>query len=333
MDKRHNIAWQDLDKGRFYLMSGVALLGVRALVFPAILVKTRLQVQKEKAQYKGTFDAFRKIFRVEGFRGFYKGFMTATVGVLPAQYTYITAYELSRHKLRSYTDSEWLCNFLGGGTASVCSSLVGVPLDVMSQLQMIQDGVVNKQRYTGGLHVASEIFKREGIYGFYKGYFASIMVYAPSSAIWWSSYNLIKNEVMFVVDHYSPFGGKLDLLFYALSGAGAGACAAILTNPLDVAKTRLQVLAFADRRGTTGHDMADAAKKATNKQGTVNFWSVIRELWATEGPGAFKRGLSARVMSMMPISFLLVLNYETVKRYSVRPDAVVEDHQPTHKAT
>lgn len=74
-----------------------------------------------------------------------------------------------------------LRNFIGGGTASLASSLVSVPLDVISQLLMIQvrtsglarprvglalnflapffllhshtsqDGTVNKRKYSGGI--------------------------------------------------------------------------------------------------------------------------------------------------------------------------------------
>lgn len=45
------------------------------LTTPADVVKTRLQVEARKGEtnYKGIVDAFKKIFREEGFRALYKG--------------------------------------------------------------------------------------------------------------------------------------------------------------------------------------------------------------------------------------------------------------------
>ena len=45
------IHWDELDKTRYYIFGPTLFLGVRAAVYPSILVKTRLQVQQ--SQYKG----------------------------------------------------------------------------------------------------------------------------------------------------------------------------------------------------------------------------------------------------------------------------------------
>ena len=42
-------------------------------------------------------------------------------------------------------------NFLGGGLASLAAASFAVPLDVISQRLMVQDGIVNKARYQGGI--------------------------------------------------------------------------------------------------------------------------------------------------------------------------------------
>ncbi|KAK3569299.1 hypothetical protein QTP86_026549, partial [Hemibagrus guttatus] len=63
--------------GAFQLLSAGAIAGVPAasLVTPADVIKTRLQVAARAGQttYSGVIDCFRKIYREEGFRAFWKG--------------------------------------------------------------------------------------------------------------------------------------------------------------------------------------------------------------------------------------------------------------------
>lgn len=94
-----------------------------------------------------------------------------------------------------------------------------------------------------------EILKTEGIRGLYRGYGATFIAFAPSSAIWWGSYATVKN----IVSHYLPQYRHLPNVtsFYdfdwkhfivnGLTGSTAGVFTSFITNPLDVAKTRLQV--------------------------------------------------------------------------------------------
>lgn len=91
-----HIAWDELDKRRYFVLGPTMFLAVRAAVYPSNLVKTRLQVQsRAQPLYTGTFDAFRKIARQEGFKGFYKGFGASTANVLTGN-VYISVYELAR---------------------------------------------------------------------------------------------------------------------------------------------------------------------------------------------------------------------------------------------
>lgn len=91
-----HISWDELDKPTYYVLGPTMFLGVRALVYPSNLVKTRLQVQsKTHPLYRGTFDAFHKIARQEGLRGLYKGFGASTANVLTGN-LYISVYELAR---------------------------------------------------------------------------------------------------------------------------------------------------------------------------------------------------------------------------------------------
>ncbi|MEW5297348.1 MAG: hypothetical protein WDW36_000562 [Sanguina aurantia] len=61
-----------------FLLSALAKLGATLVTYPMLLVKNRLQAMnnhtEEEARYTGVFDAIRRIYRLESFPGFYKGF-------------------------------------------------------------------------------------------------------------------------------------------------------------------------------------------------------------------------------------------------------------------
>lgn len=51
-----------------------------------------------------------------------------------------------------------------------------------------------------------------------------------------------------------------------------------------------------------------------------SFAETSRILWAEEGFGIFKKGLSARCTQSVTFSLSLILGYETIKRLSVKEE-------------
>lgn len=64
------------------------------------------------------------------------------------------------------------------------------------------------------------------------------MAFAPSSGVWWASYDQIRR---WQSGNEAVVQGASTLLHQAMAGAGAGIFAAAVTNPLDVVRARLQV--------------------------------------------------------------------------------------------
>jgi len=79
--KFHVIEWDMMDRNKFLSLSVVNSLFLRSVQYPLVLVRTRLQVQRQNTVYKGSLDAFRKIIRTEGFCGLYKGKFRETIVV------------------------------------------------------------------------------------------------------------------------------------------------------------------------------------------------------------------------------------------------------------
>lgn len=207
MQQKRNIQiieWEDLDKRKFYSFGVFMTMAIRATVYPATLIRTRLQVQKGKSLYTGTYDAFCKILRAEGLRGLYRGFMVTTFTLISGQ-AYITTYELVRKYVSNYSKDNTLKSLVAGGSASLVAQSITVPIDVISQHLMMQGQGEHLTRFkikpeTGfeAKHsvffgqtrcIIGQIFAADGIRGFYRGYVASLLTYIPNSAVWWPFYH------------------------------------------------------------------------------------------------------------------------------------------------
>jgi len=309
-DTPKDIEWQHLDKQRFYAFCVLGFVSIRTLTFPAGLIKTRLQNQRAHTgtQYRGGFDAFLQIIRRERLRGLYKGYLPLTLGMVPTQMIYLSVLEAVRSHSQAFASLQgdtWGAasarNALAGACASMSSLCVVVPSEVISQQLMVQEG--QHDRFSGTRSAMRAIYQQEGIRGFYRGWGATVCVYAPNSCIWWSSYGAIKPNLQrmynWLVDGNSPPSGGAQFLIEGLSGSCSGVIASTLTNPIDVAKTRIQIL-----------------DEASNS-GPRRLIPMMRHLYNESGWRAFTRGLTARIFNSIQVSFLLIVGYEQIKRWSL----------------
>ena len=257
MESGQQIEWNDLDKRRFYVIGPSLFACVRGILYPINLIKVRLFMQEGNSIYSGAFDAFRKILRREGIQGLYKGFTVSLLGMASAQ-LYITTYEVVRSRLPGYSSE--LKGLIAGTCATVVGQLLTVPVDIVSQ-HMMMDGQVKmtkpsskpsqyilvkntdyvlpreKLAVRNAYHIVREIIRKEGLHGLHRGYFVSLMTYAPNSALFWSTYSKLYRHGM-----EGGLGGLVPLpLIQAGCGVFGGVTSACLINPLDVLRTRYQV--------------------------------------------------------------------------------------------
>lgn len=309
MTTSRQIVWDDLDKKKYYFWGCTVFLGIRVFVYPTNLIKTRLQVQRGTDVYRGSWDAFLKVFKSEGILGFYRGFPVFAMGVLFGQ-AYITTYEYTKHRCSHM--NLVMQGLLPGCIASIAGQTLSVPADVITQRLQIQgmkrdpskvdiQTATTKTNVRGSVEaVCRKIIKYDGVSGFYRGYFISLMSNVPTSGIWWASYNVLLRELGQYFESDSLGTHKMPV--QAACGVLSGAVSALATNPLDVLRTRIQ----------TG--------------GSRSLVKATKRLWAEEGIFMFSKGLTARALSMSTNSLLIILGYESVKRlsYKYRTDEVQE---------
>jgi len=156
------------------------------------------------------------------------------------------------------------------------------PFDVIKQRMQL-----HRSEYRSLLTCARTIYRAEGLGAFYVSYPTTLAISIPFNAIQFSVYEHVK-RFLNPRGEYSPST-------HITAGGVAGAVAAAVTTPLDVAKTILQTRGSAtdpEVRGVRG--VSDAVKL----------------IWKRDGAVGFTRGITPRILTVMPSSALCWLSYE-----------------------
>lgn len=195
------VRWSDLNFSTYAVYGSAWIFAVDTMLFPLEVLKTRIMSQRGDRKPVMVSSMLKTIIRQEGFFKLFRGIAPSVVGSFPGQATYYTTYELSSHRVRDHLPPEWrddrdplsgfVIHSVAGGMAEVAAGTFYVPADIVSQRLQVQ-GLENSAKYSGAFDVIRTTLQREGVRGFYRGYTAYIMAYAPGSAIYWGSYETFK---------------------------------------------------------------------------------------------------------------------------------------------
>jgi len=272
-------------------------------------------VQPRGEAYRNTLSALIAISKQEGIRGLYKGFGTAFVGSAPAGCLYFTSYEVSNRFLSARLPTQggsFLVDFTSGLIAEVCSCVLWVPIDVVKERLQVQSTLVRQlpdtALYKGNIDAALTIIRTEGLRGIYKGYGATLMSFGPFSAFYFLFYERLKHLSAQLIHHdkstqriKKSLGSPIvELPFYTIvfCAATSGALASFVTNPLDLAKLRLQI---DRRRGTAIFNYR-------------NIFDGVRRIWKEEGVRGLFRGVGARMAFSAPTTAISLTCFEELKK-------------------
>lgn len=251
---------------------------------------------------------------------------------------------------------EGIRSFIGGGCGSVMSQCVIVPVDVVASRLQLQGSVGYKYQYKGGFDAFRQVWRHEGLRGFYRGWGASVLTYAPFSAVWWSTYAVTKGFLYRktgVIESSSGMQRGPDFLLQSMSGVVAAFSGVMFTNPMDVVKTRMQTKTGSSAAAEGGilKNLTTLVKEegwmAMTKGASVRyvllfslyFFSfcvfvlsiqyilvAIVSLFSYSLPFPFPF-LHLRyhsIISSLPFSIFGAMAYELIKKLSVRTDLVVD---------
>lgn len=199
------------------LAGGVAGTAVDVILFPLDTLKTRLQ----------SVEGFVK---AGGFRGIYSGIASAASGSAPAAATFFCTYELTKNVLKPRTSSTMFpfVHMCAATLGEVVSLFVRNPFEVVKQ---------RAQAYThmNSAQALKYTLVQEGVRGFYRGYWNTLMREIPFSLIQYPLWELFKS--IYSWEQGYPVWAWQS----SICGAVSGGFGAAVTTPLDVAKTRVML--------------------------------------------------------------------------------------------
>lgn len=156
-------------------------------VYPLDFARTRLGADrgrsKEERQFTGTFDCLRKIYKKDGITGIYGGFGISVLGIFVYRALYFGGYDAGKKFfLGEDVNIPFWKRYLFAQIVTTGSETLSYPIDTIRRRLMMQAGKKD-HLYNGTLDCAAKIFKKEGIYGFFKGSFSNMMRSVGSSLV------------------------------------------------------------------------------------------------------------------------------------------------------
>ncbi|ORX96475.1 mitochondrial thiamine pyrophosphate carrier 1 [Basidiobolus meristosporus CBS 931.73] len=236
----------------------------RLIIAPLDVIKIRLQLDSHKrfrvfskpeanrrepgygssrSKYTSMSQTFRTIMAEEGIFGFWKG-------NLAAEYLYLTYGAL---QFLTYKGVEQILSnlnenspihiprashtFFAGATAGVVATIGTYPLDLMRTRFAAQGGNKIYTSFTGAF---SQIYRSEGLPGFYRGMWSAIIQIMPYMGLMFGSYDLLKRQFQALKER-SRLIQQIESGEDFLCGGLAGVISKTGVFPFDLVRKRLQI--------------------------------------------------------------------------------------------
>eukprot|EP00038_Savillea_parva_P011069 m.194868 g.194868 ORF g.194868 m.194868 type:complete len:370 (+) comp19312_c0_seq1:480-1589(+) len=347
-----------------------ALAGIveTAIMHPVDTLRARLDMGAaagSAARSEGSAQALYRMatqtLATEGIRGLYGGYGVVMLCTGPASAAYFTVYKASGRLLSDHAPNMPLPQApVAGLMAESIALAVYTPLDVAKQrLQVSPAGTSTTSMFRG-------LVRERGIRGLWSGYAAGLVVWGPYSATFFGVYEMVRAAALASrtpvaacssshgnttlesphSDLHAPTPAPSPLsappaaspAIDFIAGCLGGTAGAVVTQPLDCVKTRVQVGAqpmssVLDAGRSTTHTINPSAPPASvvteavvQPQTHRGFVATLRHILAHEGPTALMRGTVARALWLAPGAGITVSLFEAVQRLLV--DAVAHGDTP-----
>jgi len=255
-------------------------------MYPVDTIKTNMQALHPGniLSNHGVMKTMQGIVSNHGVKGLFSGFSAVVSGAAPAHAMQFVTYEFCKKQLIGSKEGHHpIETSISGMFATIVSDATMTPMDAIKQKMQLK-----AVRYNGMIDCVRTVIRVEGFSALYASYTTTLLMNIPYNAVQFGAYESLRK--IFKRGKESDF----DLMAHLAAGGGAGSVAAALTNPMDVAKTRLQT-------------QGDVGKKYSG------MYNTLLTIWKEEGLTGYCRGIGPRVIMHSLSGALCWMSYEYSK--------------------
>ncbi|XP_076384231.1 ADP/ATP translocase 2 isoform X2 [Megalopta genalis] len=163
------------------------------ILYPLSFCITRIAVDvgdsdKVKRQFRNLNDCWRKVYKIDGYKGVYQGMVCSAGGMFLYRSIYFGAYTFGKHwyvdqRAKGFRVSPVLMSLVFAQSASIAATLISYPLDTISKQKMLHSGQLGPRGYETIRQVVARIVETDGLAGFYKGILTNLLTTVCGSCI------------------------------------------------------------------------------------------------------------------------------------------------------
>lgn len=238
------------------------------------------------------FSYIQHIIRTEGFLALYKGLLPNLVGIAPSRAIYFTIYSKVKHFLVNthLSHSSWT-HMLSALSASLSVSTITNPIWFLKTRLQLDTTECGKRRSI--IEVIKEVFRHDGIGGFYRGLSASY-IGSSETVVYFVIYERLK---LIMSAHRGEH--SLSPADYACGAFVAKSIATVSFYPHEVVRTRLR----------------QESAKANVKKVYSGFMQTLKKVYVEEGWVGLYGGMGAHLMRQVPNTVIMFLTYESIVNF------------------
>ncbi|KAJ4163837.1 hypothetical protein LMH87_005541 [Akanthomyces muscarius] len=293
------------------LYGSIAGIVGKYIEYPFDTVKVRLQSQSDHLplRYKGPLDCFRQSLHADGFLGLYRGISAPLVGAAAETSSLFIFESLGREGLYATglasreTPLSLPALYTTGAFAGALASFVLTPIELVKCKIQVPGGASSAGLKP--LAVVRDIFRHDGLRGFWHGQMGTLIRESGGSAAWFGAketvtaifYTRATKKVSSATERERILATPLPLWQQAIAGASAGVSYNFLFFPADTIKSRMQTSPL----GTAGEK--------------PSFWAEGSAVWRQSGVRGLYRGCGITCLRSAPSSAFIFMVFDGLKRH------------------
>mmetsp|Transcript_18128 Transcript_18128/g.31798 ORF Transcript_18128/g.31798 Transcript_18128/m.31798 type:complete len:282 (+) Transcript_18128:30-875(+) len=187
---------------------------------PFDMVKTRLQV----GLHSSPWECVRSTVANEGMFAFYRGALMPLAALVAKRPLEFAVFEWCNKRFGAKSKGP----FVGGFTAGIIAATIGCPFNVVK----VQMQASRKDLYQHTFQAVMDVWRSRGLFGFYRGFQASLIMSVPSTTFYLGMYGSLREALP--PSQWTP----------ALAGIAASLSMWTVMIPLDNVRTVIQAKSF-----------------------------------------------------------------------------------------